>query len=308
VAEGDAVPDQARLAGRRRVLDARVRDLARAVATYAPGDLARLEDLSRPAVEILRRIPGVVRVDVPLSPKSGPVRRRLIHLLNRHFVPRSAFVADVSAARGKPLSSDDADALYAQHLLTVEGVQIDQAAALRCLARQGLQSVLVEGLTEDGLADFRSRVAAVRRPLRALADARSLLRQMEARGADADPARLARAREAEQELTALLAAQRLELLDLGAAGRLLAEGGLADVLPLDDAALLEASRPIAAGGKANLGGPEQRAREDAMVRTALSHGPVALVILGGGHDLTGGVRRVAADAEYVRVTVGGYPE
>jgi hypothetical protein len=33
------------------------------------------------------------------------------------------------------------------------------------------------------------------------------------------------------------------------------------------------------------------------------------VILGGGHDLTDSVRRVAgADCEYVRVTVGSYPE
>jgi hypothetical protein len=33
------------------------------------------------------------------------------------------------------------------------------------------------------------------------------------------------------------------------------------------------------------------------------------VVLGGGHDLTASVRRIGgADAEYVRVTVGGYPE
>jgi site-specific recombinase XerC len=38
-----------------------------------------------------------------------------------------------------------------------------------------------------------------------------------------------------------------DLLELGAAARLLAEGELEDVLPLDDAALLKAARPIAAG-------------------------------------------------------------
>jgi hypothetical protein len=81
------------------------------------------------------------------------------------------------------------------------------------------------------------------------------------------------------------------------------------VLPLDDAALLEAARPVTAGGKAVVGGSEQWAREDAIVRAALARGPFTLVILCGGHDLTESVRRVAgANCEYVRVAVGGYPE
>jgi hypothetical protein len=68
-------------------------------------------------------------------------------------------------------------------------------------------------------------------------------------------------------------------------------------------------RPVAAGGKAEVGGPEQRAREDAMVRAALARGPFALVVLGGRHDLTERVRRVAgAECEYLRITVGSYPE
>jgi hypothetical protein len=70
----------------------------------------------------------------------------------------------------------------------------------------------------------------------------------------------------------MLSERRAELLELGAAARLLAEGELEDVAPLDDAALLAAARPVAAGGKAEVGGPEQRAREDAMVRAALARG------------------------------------
>jgi hypothetical protein len=46
-----------------------------------------------------------------------------------------------------------------------------------------------------------------------------------------------------------------------------------------------------------------------VVRAALDRGPFALVVLGGGHNLTESVRRVAgADCEYARVAVGGYPE
>jgi hypothetical protein len=130
---------------------------------------------------------------------------------------------------------------------------------------------------------------------------------MEAREADAD--RRARAEGVEKELIDLLGERRAELLELGAATRLLAEGELEEVLPLDDAALLEAARPVADGGKAEVGGPEQRAREDAVVREALARGPFVLVVLGGGHDLTESVRRVAgADCEDLRVAVKSYPE
>ena len=46
-----------------------------------------------------------------------------------------------------------------------------------------------------------------------------------------------------------------------------------------------------------------------MVRAALARGPFALVVLGGGHDLTQSVRRVAgADCKYLRVIVASYQE
>jgi hypothetical protein len=46
-----------------------------------------------------------------------------------------------------------------------------------------------------------------------------------------------------------------------------------------------------------------------MVRAALARGPCALIVLGGGHNLTQSVRRVAGpDCEYVRLAVASYPE
>jgi hypothetical protein len=50
------------------------------------------------------------------------------------------------------------------------------------------------------------------------------------------------------------------------------------------------------------------AREDAMVRAALAVRPVVVIVLGGAHDLSGSVRRLAPGSEYVRVRVKGYPE
>jgi hypothetical protein len=46
-----------------------------------------------------------------------------------------------------------------------------------------------------------------------------------------------------------------------------------------------------------------------MVRAALKAGPVAVLVLGGAHDLSGAVRRLAGgDCEYLRVTTARYAE
>src|SRR5262245_13333583 len=105
----------------------------------------------------------------------------------------------------------------------------------------------------------------------------------------------------------MLAQHRLDMLEWGAAVRLLAAGELAEVLPLDDAKLLEAARPIGADGRRKLDAAKVAQREDAMVRSALAKDAVAVLILGGSHDLTGSVQRVAGPAcEYLRVTVSCY--
>jgi hypothetical protein len=50
-------------------------------------------------------------------------------------------------------------------------------------------------------------------------------------------------------------------------------------------------------------------REDAMVKNALANDAVAVIILGGSHDLAGSVQRVGPPwTEYVRVTVKAYQE
>jgi hypothetical protein len=52
-----------------------------------------------------------------------------------------------------------------------------------------------------------------------------------------------------------------------------------------------------------------RAREDAQVKAALASGPVSVIVLGGGHDLSDSVRRVGGGTvEYLRVTTRGYVE
>jgi hypothetical protein len=57
------------------------------------------------------------------------------------------------------------------------------------------------------------------------------------------------ARKIETEIMSLLDQQRVALLELGAAGRLLMSGELEEVLPLEDAEKLEQAKPISPSGE-----------------------------------------------------------
>lgn len=99
------------------------------------------------------------------------------------------------------------------------------------------------------------------------------------------------------------------LLKLGAAGRLLIAGELEGVLPLEDAAALEQARPTAPDGKLRLDTQKVEDRHDAQVRAVIKEGPVAVIILGGAHDLTASLRRLGyRRCEYLRVTTKRYKE
>jgi hypothetical protein len=95
----------------------------------------------------------------------------------------------------------------------------------------------------------------------------------------------------------------------GAAGRPLAAGELQQVLPHDDAALLDAARPVSPDGQLPTDPVKVKAREDAQVKAALASGPCALIVLGGGHDLTGSVRSLSnGTCQYMRVVTRRYKE
>jgi hypothetical protein len=111
----------------------------------------------------------------------------------------------------------------------------------------------------------------------------------------------------EEPLRVLLQAHRVRLLEIGAPGRLMVSEELAGVLPLEDGHLLAAARPITPEGKVRLDPVKVQAREDAMLKAALAMRPVAVIVLGGAHDLSGSVRRLAPGSDYLRVTMEGCP-
>jgi hypothetical protein len=123
-------------------------------ATYRPSRPVRtrkaggINDLAAPLVSILRGLPGVVRVDA--TPARSKPHRRLVHVLDFHFVDMD-------------LLAKDGRTDWEAFLLEVEAVQLDQAAALECLARHhGLKRVLVEGLTEADMPALPDLVAHLR--------------------------------------------------------------------------------------------------------------------------------------------------
>ena len=287
---------------------------ADAVAAYVPLAGVRIDDLAVSPVAMLRGLPGVAEVEVMVAVERPT--HRIIHVRDWHYVPKPLYAADLHTAAGKPLSEAEVDALHEALRLEVELVQTEQAALLRCLARHhGLRNVMVEGLTPNVAETYRAKVIAVRDMLsrrdeliRQRDDVRAMIARLEAEGKQ-DTDRYRQAVAIEQEVGALLDQPGAELLELGAAAWLLASGELNDVLPLDDERLLDAARPVSPDGMVRFDPGKVAAREAGIVETAMRHGPVAVVVLGGAHDLTEQARRVGGrTCEYIRVTTRRYAE
>jgi hypothetical protein len=184
---------------------------------------------------------------------------------------------------------------FRQHLRTVEAVQAEQLTLLRSLVKEhGLNRVFVEGLTVEGERAYRAKALAWERDelpgqRRLLAEAKAA---MNGNGIAA-------------QIGEFIDQQQRALLDLGAPALLLAAGELAEVLALDDEDALEGAAPRMASRKLRLPPAAMRAREEAMVRRLKGHA-LAVIVLGGAHDLSASVKALAPGAEYVRVTVRAY--
>jgi hypothetical protein len=122
-------------------------------------------------------------------------------------------------------------------------------------------------------------------------------------------ARELKAKQIEVEVSELLDQHRVRLLELGAPGRLLISDEIEDVLPLDDADLLDSAKPVTPEGKLRLDLEKLKARQDAQVKAVLEKGAFGLIVLGGAHDLSDAVRRLArGQCDYIRVTTRRFQE
>ena len=113
----------------------------------------------------------------------------------------------------------------------------------------------------------------------------------------------------EQNILGLLQGYHQQMVEIGAAGRLLVSGEIEDVLPLEDEEPLNAANPVTADGQVRFDALKLQARHDAIVKNVLKEGSFGLMILGGDHDLSENVRRLGRGRyEYVRVTTKRYRE
>jgi hypothetical protein len=166
------------------------------------------------------------------------------------------------------LAKVDGGEPFERQNLRVEVVQTEHAAILRCLARHhGLRSVHIEGYAPEGKALMAARIET--------------LQDM----AKVEPT----ATKEERELR----------LEMGAAVCLVAEGELEEVLPLENQKRLDEARPVRDGKVVDAA--KNEAREKAMIELAKTHGPTAVIVLGGKHQLA------APGVEVIRVTTMGYP-
>jgi hypothetical protein len=219
---------------------------------------------------------------------------RIIQLRDWHYVPPNLFALDVRQVAGRPLSDEAVDKLYQKLLLKVELVQIEQGAILGCLVKHhGLRRVLVEGLTPQGIENYKEIVAALRDMDKQVAEMQKMRAKLKDDAAAIDE---------------MVREHRKRLLEYGAAVQLEIAQQV-EVLPLDDRDLLERAKPVERDGKMQMDPASRQVRHDGQVKAALKSGPCSFIILGGNHNLSASVQRIGAGTtEYVRVTTQRYKD
>ena len=264
---------------------------AQAVAKYIPSSKARIDDLDSPVIDLLRRLPGVVQVDLGVAAKKPA--SRIVHLRDYHSVSKELYALDMKQAHGRELTAAEIEWLHQELLLEVELVQVEQIAVLRCLIKHhGLKRVFSEGYSPDELKTYQEMIAVLRsmekeqipQLRKQLEEVRKLLD-----GATGEKKEKAEAIEA--QLVTMLDDHKHRLLEMGAAGRLLIAGELDDVLALEDADALEKAKPISPSGNVKFDSQKLELRHDAQVKAIMKEGPVAVIVLGGANDLTKSVQR-----------------
>lgn len=239
--------------------------------------------------------------------------RQVIHVCDWHYVPKESFAADLRTDNPN-YSDEEIDKLYAQHLVDVEAIQAEQIQHLRILLHEHkLKRVWVEGLTPEDMPAFQELVRQVKavkendvpRLRDQFDEAEQLIAEFAAAGKkETDDYKQAVA--IREKIRELLKEHREQLLRIGAPGRMLMAGELAEIIPLDDAAAHQASNPIKRDGKVVLDETEIEAREKAMVERLLAADePVSVIVLGTGHDLADQLD--GSGVKYVRIPTKSVP-
>jgi hypothetical protein len=231
------------------------------------------------SAEGLCRNPEVATAQAPLS-SSAPALR-IIQIFDYHYVPPDEYAKGMRQRPGdEPLSPERCAASHNAHLMKVEAIQREQASLLRRLAKDhGIRRIFVEGLTPEGVQDYKANAEALY------------------------------AADREEPALAKQLSHRRAVVAQGSAARLLAEGVIEEVLPLHDAETLALALrlPFLSGRVLHFSPSDSETVFAAMVRRLANGGPVALCLLAGSNDLTAAIKKQGLPrCEYVRVTTTTY--
>ncbi len=217
-----------------------------------------------PLMKLLKSAPEVHSVERHFAgvPSEDPERGRtiIVHIRDWHWVPLEYVAAELPANTDRRTVR----AHYDRFLKSVKTVQDEQYVLLKRLADAGYRTVYREALTPDVEPLFRALCRTLWSGREAIPDVGPELLKMP------------------------------NILAVGAPGRLLAEGTLKRVRALDTDESLKLTRPLDEDGRVRkVTEIAREKREDHMIRTVLKAKGVALVVLGGAHDLTDNVRELA---------------
>jgi hypothetical protein len=211
--------------------------------------------------------------------------QRIIHVKNWHWIPKAPFAIDQRVLE-PDLTEEQIDVRYGRFLDDIEELQKEQAELIRQLARQyGLRSAFYEGITPDNLQAFQAANNRLKLTHRLQDKMKSYEETTETI-------------EIRRNLDQLAKDLREDRIQLGAIGSLIRDGDLDDVIPLESTEMLEAANPITQDGQIRSDSVAGTAREAEMVRRILAGGPVAIVVLGGAHDLSDALKKASPSASY----------
>jgi len=222
-----------------------------------------------------RKLPVVKSIEI--QPTKTQARKRIIHILDWHYVDEASFVADIKDA-DEDLSEDEIKEAVEQHRKTVNKVQKQEKKVILFLAAEfGIKQVFHEGFTLEELDGYKKRI--------------KLLKDFEPPKGNGGFDLFMRHE------------YQTDLLLIGAPGQLLIEEKIEAVLPAEEAEAYEAANPIK-DGKFVFDEKANEARENSIVKRVLAGtARTQLLVLGGSHDLSD---NVPDDCEYIRVAVNAY--
>ncbi|MEQ9009518.1 MAG: hypothetical protein RLP12_16680 [Ekhidna sp.] len=203
----------------------------------------------------------------------------IIHILNYHYVTPEVFEADLKE-QDSTITQKQIEMQYSDFLKKVESAQKEQVKILRrMINRYSLRGVYIEGLTEKNHKDTIRFIVTLKKY------------EKEKTPPESDFDRLVEAQ------------NKIDLLELGAAGRLVVKGELNTLLPAEDSEAFEAAKPVRSDGKVKFDMKANERREDAIVRNLLKGSRVVVITLGKDHDLHDNIRRLSPKVRYRRLDI-----